>query len=200
MTKNKWILLSILAIAQSIISITIAWSGGFTEEAYRTSITFTMRCCTVFFCVIYMSRGLHVIFNSKATRFLLANRKVLGLFFSYAFVFHLCQLTFLHDQLHIDPLMLGVEMIPLAFINVMGITSIPIVEKNMSRRLWKFIHRWGSVIIWIALFKNYLLIYFVPSVLGDRSIFYVGSILVAITPLVRFYLIIRKRNRMLPSM
>ncbi len=184
-----------LIIFQSVASILVLWYYGFTHEAHRASITFTMRYCTVVFSLAYMARGLHVIFNSGLTRFLLANRKLIGIAFAYSFTFHLCQLAFLHNTIEMSPLMYGIQLIPIAFINLMGITSIPIVERNMSRRLWKLIHQWGSVVIWLALFKNYILIFFIPSLLGDRSIFYLGSFLVGITPFVRLYLFYRKRQR-----
>jgi hypothetical protein len=192
---KKWWVLFALMLFQSITSIAIAWYGGFEHEAWRASITFTMRYCTVLFSIAYMARGLHVLFNSPPTRWLLIHRKLIGMAFAYAFVFHLVQLAFLHDTIQMSPLMFGIQLVPLAFINLMGITSIPVVQRNMSGRLWKIIHQWGSVIIWLALAKNYLLIYFIPSLLGDRTIFYFGSFLVGITPVVRLYLIYRKSRR-----
>lgn len=191
---NKWWLLIVLLIFQSATSVLIVWHYGFTKEAYRASITFTMRYCTVLFSLAYMARGLHVIFKTGLTRFLLANRKIMGIAFTYSFIFHLCELAFLHSTITMSPVMYGLELIPIAFINLMGITSLIMVEKNMSRKLWKTIHTWGSIVIWIALFKNYILIFFIPSLLGDRSIFYLGSFLVGITPFVRLYLIYRKRH------
>lgn len=184
---------------QSTVSIVIAWMGGFDREAWRASITFTMRYCAVLFSIAYMARGLHVIFNAQLTRWILVHRKIIGMAFAYAFVFHLVELEFLHETIEMSPVMFGIQLIPLAFINLMGITSIPVVQRNMSGRLWKIIHQWGSVAIWLALAKNYLLIYFVPSLLGDRSIFYFGSFLVGITPFVRLYLIYRKSKRQEPS-
>ena len=189
---KKWWLLLVLIVFQSIISIWIAYSGNFSHQAYRASITFTMRYCTVIFSLAYMARGLHVIFKTRVTRFLLAQRKVIGIAFTYSFLFHLCQLAFLHNTITMSPFMFGLQLIPIAFINLMGFTSIPIVQKNMSGKLWKLIHQWGSVIIWLALFKNYILVFFVPSLLGDRSLFYLGTFLVVITPFVRLYLIYRK--------
>lgn len=128
-------------LMQSVVSIWIARQGGFTHEAHRASVTFTMRYCTVLFSIAYMSRGLHVIFNSRLTRFLLAHRKMLGIAFAYSFTFHVCQLAFLHETIEMSPVMFGIQLIPIAFINLMGITSIPIVERNISRRLWKIIHQ-----------------------------------------------------------
>lgn len=188
-----------LMIFQSAVSIYIAWQGGFAKEAQRASITFTMRYCTVLFSFTYTARALHIIFKNRFTRFLLIHRKMLGIAFTYSFIFHLCQLPFLHETITMSPVMLGLELIPIAFINLMGITSIPVVEKNMSRKLWRIIHSWGSVTIWLALFKNYILIFFIPSLLGDRSIFYLGSVLVGITPFLRLYLIYRKNYRHLFS-
>ena len=192
---KKWWLLLVLMVFQSVASVWVAWDGGFTHVAHRASVTFTMRYCTVIFSLAYMARGLHVIFNVGLTRFLLANRKLIGIAFAYSFIFHLCQLAFLHKTIEMSPVMYGIQLIPIAFINLMGLTSIPIVERNMSKRLWKIIHQWGSVTIWIALFKNYILIFFIPSLLGDRSIFYVGGFLVGITPFVRGYMIYRKYQR-----
>jgi hypothetical protein len=192
---KKWWLLFALMIFQGVVSIWIAWHGNFSYAAHRASVTFTMRYCTVVFSVAYMARGLHVIFKTAATKFILAHRKLLGMAFAYSFTFHLFQLIFLHSTLTMSPLMFGIQLIPIAFINVMGISSFPVVEKNMSRRLWKIIHQWGSVVIWIALFKNYILIFFIPSLLGDRSIFYLGGFLVGITPFVRLYLIYRGKQR-----
>lgn len=191
---KKWWLLPLLIIFQSVVSIWIAYKGNYSHQAYRDSVTFTMRYCTVVFSLTYMARGLHIIFKSEATRFLLSQRKILGIAFTYSFLFHLCQLAFLHDTIAMSPFMFGLQLIPIAFINLMGFTSIPVVQRNMSGKLWKVIHQWGSVIIWLALFKNYILVFFVPSVLGDRSLFYLGTFLVAITPLVRLYVIYHKRS------
>lgn len=192
---KKWGLLLTLMLLQSIISLLIIQQGDFSKESHRASITFTMRYCTVIFSIAYMTRAFHLIFNSVITRFLMVNRKILGLSFAYSFVFHLCQLAFLHETITMSPIMFGIQLIPLAFINLMGITSIPVIQRNMSGKLWKIIHQWGSVTIWLALFKNYILIFFIPSLLGDRSIFYLGSFLVGITPFMRLYLIYRKSQR-----
>lgn len=196
---KKWWLLPVLIIFQSVISLWIAYNGHFSTAAYRASITFTMRYCTVIFSLAYMSRGLHVIFKTNLTRFLLAQRKVIGIAFTYSFLFHLCQLAFLHDTITMSPFMFGLQLIPIAFINLMGFTSIPIVQRNMSGKLWKLIHQWGSVVIWLALFKNYILVFFIPSLLGDRSLFYLGTFLVAVTPFMRLYLIYRKTRSKIPS-
>jgi hypothetical protein len=195
---KKWWLLFALMAFQSVVSILVAWYGGFTHKAGRASVTFTMRYCTVIFSLAYMARGLHVIFRNGVTKFILAHRKILGISFTYSFIFHLCQLPFLHPTISMSPVMFGIQLIPIAFINLMGLTSIPAIEKSISRSLWKGIHQWGSVVIWIALFKNYILIFFVPSLLGDRNIFYLGSFLVGITPFVRLYLIIRRKQRRTP--
>lgn len=190
----KWRVLLLLMIFQSVASVLVMWAGDFSKEAHRSSITFTMRYCTVLFFFIYSARGLQVIFNTGWSRFLLANRKSLGIAFAYSFTFHLFQLALLHDTIEMSPLMFGLQLIPIAFINLMGLTSIPVIEKNMSRKLWKGIHQLGAIVIWIALAKNYLLIYFVPSLLGDRDIFYLGSVLVAIMPVIRIYLLYRKHQ------
>lgn len=191
---KKWWLLPVLIVFQSVISIWIAYKGNFSHQAHRDSVTFTMRYCTVIFSLAYMARGLHIIFKAEATRFLLLQRKMIGIAFTYSFLFHLCQLSFLHDTITMTPFMFGLQLIPVAFINLMGFTSIPVIQRNMSGKMWKLIHQWGSVIIWLALFKNYILVFFVPSVLGDRSLFYLGTFLVAITPFVRLYVIYHKRQ------
>ncbi len=197
---KQWWLLFALIVFQSVVSVAIAWYGGFSHVAYRASVTFTMRYCTVVFCFTYMARGLHLIFRNKATKALLANRKILGIAFTYSFLFHLCELAFLHTTITMSPFMFGLQLIPIAFINLMGFTSIPVVQRNMSGKLWKLIHQWGSVVIWLALFKNYILIFFIPSLLGDRTIFYAGTFLVGITPLVRLYLIYRKSQSQKPTL
>ncbi len=192
---KKWWLLLALMIFQSTVSIWVELHNGVSREAHRAAITFTMRYCTVVFCFTYMARGLYLLFKSAPTRFLLVNRKSFGMAFTYSFLFHLCQLAFLHNTISMSPVDYGIQLIPIAFINLMGITSFIAVQRNMSGKLWKLIHQWGSVVIWIALFKNYILIFFIPSLLGDRSIFYFGTFLVGITPLVRLYLIYRKTQR-----
>jgi hypothetical protein len=196
--KRWWLLLSLM-LFQSAGAMLIAYYGGFTHAAHRASITFTMRYCTVLFCITYMARGLHMLFNSQATRFLMIQRKAMGIAFFYSFLFHLCQLAFLHKTIVKTPVMYGIEMIPIAFINLMGVTSFVFIQKNMSPKLWKIIHRLGSVVIWLALFKNYILIFFIPSLLGDRTIFYLGTFLVGITPFVRLYLMYRKSQRYKPT-
>ena len=190
----KWRLLLFLMIFQSAASVIVMWVGDFSKEAHRSSITFTMRYCTVLFSFIYTARGLQVIFNSGWSRFLLTNRKSLGIAFAYSFTFHLFQLALLHDTIAMSPLLFGLQLIPIAFINLMGLTSIPVIEKNISRKLWKGLHRLGAVVIWIALAKNYLLIFFIPSLLGDRDIFYLGSFLIAMVPVIRLYLIYREHQ------
>ena len=87
-------------------------------------------------------------------------------------IFHLFQLALLHDTIAMSPLLFGLQLIPIAFINLMGLTSIPVIEKNISRKLWKGLHRLGAVVIWIALAKNYLLIFFIPSLLGLPVCYY----------------------------
>jgi len=137
--------------------------GGGTEACLRRIIRGTAQVGAPLFAAAFAARPLHQLRGSRVSRWLLRNRRVLGLSFAIAHFTHLgalaglgwgcCPEPFRSD---LDPLTLGVGGLAYFLLAAMTLTSFDRPAAWLGAHRWKLLHRLGSYVLGLVLLANYL--------------------------------------------
>jgi DMSO/TMAO reductase YedYZ heme-binding membrane subunit len=148
-----------LAIAAMCAAIVAATGGG--AEAAHAVVRWTARTSLILFALAYVARPAVQLVPSPTTKWLLANRKWLGLGFASSHAAHLAGIVaiawpdpgrFVRAQ---DPTIV-VAVIAYVVLFAMAFTSIERVKRAMSKRAWTALHRTGMHLFWIVFAFSYV--------------------------------------------
>lgn len=153
----------LLEIALSIAAL-CAWivvtSDGTMVETAGTVIRWTARTSLVMFALAFVARPARQLWRTPWTKFLLAERKWIGLGFAVSHLAHLIGIVvlaspdvgaFVRSQ---DPTIL-VAALTFVALFAMAITSIDAVKRAMSATTWKWLHRTGMYLAWLSFTSTY---------------------------------------------
>lgn len=135
---------------------------GIGEEALRSTLRGTARIAVVLFSLTFATSSLHRLLRSKPTKWLLANRRYLGLSFALAHTIHLLSLMALAicfpdpflDDLD-SPTLIGGGL-AYAFLFAMVATSSDAAFKKLGACRWRGLHTFGSYYIWSIFAVSYI--------------------------------------------
>ncbi len=170
-----WVAL-LLAAAGGVVLV-----GGWNEESLRVVVRSTARTATVLLVVVFSASSLRGLWRSAATRWILANRRYLGVSFAATHGLHLIALALL--DLHLPrevfaerpagTLALGASVY--LAIAALALTSSDEAQRRLGRR-WRVLHRVGIYWIWLAFTADYLAI---AAETGEALHAALGSLLLA---------------------
>jgi DMSO/TMAO reductase YedYZ heme-binding membrane subunit len=133
---------------------------GSDEEGVRTLVRFTARAAAAIFSLVFATSSLRRLWPNAATRWLLVNRRYLGVAFAVAHGLHLGTLVLL--SMTLGPIFL--EQTPAltligggavsALIAAMALTSSDRAQAVLGRR-WRWLHRAGSYGAWSIYLVDY---------------------------------------------
>ncbi len=134
--------------------------NGFTEIATRLNIRMSARTSGVLFAFAFMASSLHYFLKKDWTKWLLQNRKYIGVSFALIHLLHLIVLGIL--QLYFHPVfemaktssLIGGGM-AYVFTVLMLLTSFRRFSRFLSAMQWKVLHLIGGYWIWFIFFKSY---------------------------------------------
>ena len=134
--------------------------NGFTEIATRLNIRMSARFSGVLFAFAFMASSLHYFLKKNWTKWLLQNRKYIGVSFALNHLLHLMVLGVL--QIFFHPVfemaktssLIGGGMAYL-FAVLMLLTSFSTFSRYLSAKQWKLLHLIGGYWIWFIFFKSY---------------------------------------------
>jgi DMSO/TMAO reductase YedYZ heme-binding membrane subunit len=162
-----------LAIAATVLAI-----EGVNPPALITCIRVLTPIGMLYFVLAFISRPLHDSVDNPVTRWLVANRRYLGLSFAS---WHLPHWPILAAMISFAGLSLfwdifGYALIPatviLMMISVMAATSSDRAQRLLGTRLWSIIHLVGVYAIWFWAFQIY--VNRVPDRAGVHDYIYIG--------------------------
>jgi len=162
MRVERWAVTGVAAAAMALLVAASIGLLGFSEQAIREIVRWTTRLGAPVFVLAFAARPLHVWLGSDATKWLLRNRRYVGLSFSVAHFTHLAAIGVLalvwtesfRDGL--DPVTLYGGGAVYLLLVAMTITSFDRTAALLSRRNWKRLHVTGSYAIWFVFMQNYL--------------------------------------------
>jgi len=150
------------AAALSGLALFAGLVHGIDEEAVRLVVRGTAKIAVTLFSLAFATSSLHAIGRSDATKWLLRNRRYLGLSFALAHAGHLLALgalaiwfprPFVDD---LDPLFLIGGGLAYAFLFAMAATSSDAAFRKLGARRWRGLHTAGSYYIWGVFAFSYL--------------------------------------------
>ncbi len=165
--KNKYLsgwnltkILSFLLIVNVIITFYLLDIKN--KETISVLIRSTAQFSFILFMLAFSASSLYYFWKNKFTKWLLANRRYLGVSFAvshYIHLFALLMMTFYSSfNVFVDRGLFATigGGTAYVFITIMTITSFDSTRNLLSTKNWKRVHTIGSYFIWIIFTKSYL--------------------------------------------
>lgn len=163
-----WALLGWLSLALVLTTALVLGIVGVGEPGVRAGIRVTARTSYALFLLSFVASSCASIFSSgppwaaRAGKWLLRNRRALGVSFAVSMGLHLALILTLaaaHPRSFfatVQPLSMIGGGIGYAFIALMALTSFDRSARWMGRRAWKALHKTGMYYLWIVFAFSYL--------------------------------------------
>ena len=159
---GPWLPIISAVLVFAILGVLIA-KYGYTMEALVEALRYLTKVSFLVFLLAFVTRPLHDLFGNRATAWLLANRRYIGLSFA---VWHLIHWPILGSMMYLlGPATFwqyfGDFAIPagsvLLVITLLAVTSNNASQRFLGKRVWGAIHTVGVYVIWGWFFKVYVL-------------------------------------------
>ena len=160
---NEWRLFWLISTPISISMIvamlqTDAWSGS----AVSAMIQLSVRCAVPLLYLAFAASSLQQLFPAAFTRWLLRNRKIMGLSFAAAMAWQLFFILWL-VTVYSDYYMEGVYVlrdviegvVGYSFLIAMTLTSFKFGRKHLQPKSWRLLHKSGIYAIWMYAYSVY---------------------------------------------
>jgi len=150
-----WVLALIVSVAISLgLPSTDLHSGRGVEHLILRSV----RCALPLFLLAFSASSLAILWPNRLTRWLLANRRYIGLAFAFAMAWHLSFVAYsillFGNQLNARATAL--DLVGLAFLLMLTLTSFRWAARRVSRANWRRLHKTGVYVIWFLATYIYL--------------------------------------------
>jgi DMSO/TMAO reductase YedYZ heme-binding membrane subunit len=156
---KSWRLFGVLALATSLaISLGLPYTDFHSARGMEYIILRSVRCSLPFFVLAFVASSLAVLWPSRATRWLLSNRRYFGLAFAFGMGWHL---TFVGYAWYSFGPLLGfrdtaLDVIGLAFLLALTLTSFRWFARRLHAADWRRLHKAGVYVIWLLATEIYL--------------------------------------------
>ncbi len=184
---NGWNLFWLIMAPISLVMVLAMMRVDLSSPAgIRSMIQLSVRCAVPWLCVAFAASSLNVVFPGSFSRWLLRNRKFVGLCFAAAMgwqlAFILC-LVGLHTEYYVNDVYVLSDVVEgvsgYTFLIAMVLTSFKFGRSRLTAKQWKLLHTCGIYWLWIYVWIMYwfnLFYYQSPAVLIDY-IYYWGGFL-----------------------
>lgn len=147
------LLLAIMAAAILIV-------GGTGEAGWRTLIRATAETSFVLFMAAFVASALARLWPTAATRWMLQNRRYLGVSFAVSHSLHLTAIIMLArvaaDHFRVDPVTLIGGGTAYLFVAAMTATSFDRSAAWIGPRAWRLLHTVGAHFLWLVFALQYV--------------------------------------------
>lgn len=150
-TSRGWGLTLRIAAVLTLASIALFASSGVSEEAVRAWVRSTARASIALFLMAFVARPLHQLWRGDVSRWLLANRRYLGVSAAYAQLLHGLSLVWLFTSyVKYEPDLGGTigGGLGFALYFAMALTSSDAAVAALGKRAWKALHTVGAYWVW----------------------------------------------------
>jgi sulfoxide reductase heme-binding subunit YedZ len=150
---NSWSLFSVLALAASVADLLGLPDADFHSARGMSPIILrSVRCALPLFLVAFTASSLATLWPSAGTRWLLANRRYIGLAFAFAMAWHFSFVAYTIGSFG-NPLnakATALDVIGLVFLLLLTLTSFRPTARRLSRANWRRLHKTGVYVIWLV--------------------------------------------------
>lgn len=151
----------LLAVALNLMVLGVLVSGGAGEESLRRMIRWTARTSLVLFLAAFLASTLRRRFPSDASRWLVQNRRYVGLSFAVSHLLHLIAIVTLVRRF--PEAFADIPWVTLVFggggfvvVGLMAATSSDAAVAWLGARRWSRLHRFGLYYLWVVFAFTYL--------------------------------------------
>ena len=160
---NGWNLFWVITIPISLVVVlTMARADLSSGEAVSSLIQLTVRFSVPWLCLAFVASSLHVVFPSVFSRWLLRNRKIIGLCFALAMawqLFFILWVVGIYTQYCMQEVFVLSDAIEgtvgYLFLIAMVLTSFKFGRSRLSPKQWKFLHKCGIYYLWAYAWSVY---------------------------------------------
>jgi methionine sulfoxide reductase heme-binding subunit len=183
-----WCVLVLVTLMAAILGV-----EGVNEPGLRALVRSTAQTSFVLFSSAFGAAALCATWPGPLTRWMLRNRRYLGVSFAVSHVLHLIALValalFLGDRFKVNAATLVGGGIAYVFIAAMTATSFDRTAAWLGPRRWRRLHTTGAYYIWFIFFSSYA-----PRAVA--SLWYAPFVLLLLGVLVlRVVVLLRRRQR-----
>jgi DMSO/TMAO reductase YedYZ heme-binding membrane subunit len=181
--KLFWVITAPISLLQVLAMTQLDMSQA---ESISSMIQLSVRCAVPFLFIVFGASAVQAVFPGPLGRWLLRNRKFLGLSFAAAMawqLFFIVWLFSLHMDYYLDEVYALSDLIEglvgYAFLIAMTLTSFKFGRKRLTQRNWKRLHTAGIYWLWYYAWSVYwfeLFYYESPALLIDFIYYWGGSL------------------------
>jgi DMSO/TMAO reductase YedYZ heme-binding membrane subunit len=150
---NSWSLFWVLALAASVADVLGLPAADFHSARGMSSIIVrTVRCALPLFLVAFTASSLATLWPSAGTRWLLANRRYIGLAFAFSMAWHFSFVAYTIWTFG-NPLnakATALDAIGFLFLLLLTLTSFRSFARHLSPVNWRRLHKTGVYVIWLV--------------------------------------------------
>jgi hypothetical protein len=184
---NGWSLFWLITAPISLaIVFTMTRVDLSSAEGVSSMIQLSVRCAVPWLFLAFAASSLQVVFPGSFSRWLLRNRKIIGLCFAAAMAWQLTFILWLvgiHTEYYVNDVYVLSDVVEgvvgYAFLIAMVLTSFKFGRSLLSPRQWKLLHTSGIYWLWVYAWSVYwfnLFYYESPAVFIDY-VYYWGGLL-----------------------
>jgi DMSO/TMAO reductase YedYZ heme-binding membrane subunit len=151
-TLKSWRLFWMLVVvitAANVLALSFADPG--TARGTEWLIVHAIECALPFLVLAFTASSVAVLWKAPATRWLLANRRYVGLAFAYGMAWHFAYVARykLVFGLQPKPFDLALDITGLLFLLAMTVTSFHPVRRRLIPGHWRRLHKSGIYVLWL---------------------------------------------------
>jgi methionine sulfoxide reductase heme-binding subunit len=149
---ESWGLFRLLAVSISALNCAALPFMDFSSaHGTESIILYSVRCALPFFIIAFTASSFATLWPGPGTRWLLSNRRYFGLAFAFGMGWHLTFVAYttLRFGNHLNRTATTLDLIGLAFLLALTITSFLTVARRLSPLCWRRLHKVGIYAIWL---------------------------------------------------
>jgi methionine sulfoxide reductase heme-binding subunit len=150
---NSWPLFWVLALALSVSNLLGLRGVNFNSaRGMSPAILLSVRCALPLFLVAFTASSLATLWRSSVTRWLLTNRRYIGLAFAFAMLWHFTFVAYMIRTFG-NPLnakATALDVFGFTFLLLLTLTSFRPFARHLSRANWRRLHKTGVYAIWLV--------------------------------------------------
>ena len=191
LTKNKiinswnlfWLITALVSVVMVLGMIRIDLSSA---EAVSSMIQLSVRCAVPLLYLAFAASSLQTLFPGTFSRWLLLNRKIIGLSFAAAMawqLFFILWLVGIHTEYYVSDVYVLSDVVEgvvgYTFLFAMVLTSFKFGRSRLTSRQWKLLHTSGIYWLWIYAWSVYwfFLFYYQDPAVLLHYVYYWGGFL-----------------------
>jgi sulfoxide reductase heme-binding subunit YedZ len=148
-----------LAFVLSAVNIVSVAEADF-DSARGTvpAVILAVRFALPFFVLAFIASSAAVLWPSRVTRWLVLNRRYLGLSFAFGMAWHFALVGYYLAKfgVHLNPTIVVLDLVGLLFLLALTLTSFRAFAVYLSAKSWRRLHKAGVYAIWLLAIFIYI--------------------------------------------